>query len=125
MGSMMRTSGASALAAALGLSALIVLGAQEKAPPKDERAPKATAQENYKKICQPCHGVEGKSPLPTMSLADGEWKHGSTTKDIVKTITEGVAGTAMLPNRDKLTKEEILDLAKLVRSFDPNLKPEK
>jgi hypothetical protein len=36
-----------------------------------------------------------------------------------------VAGTAMLPNKDKLSKEEIAALARLVRSFDPKLKPEK
>ena len=85
----------------------------------------AKAEENYTKVCQPCHGPKGKSPLPTMSLVDREWKHGTSTQAIAKTITEGVPGTAMLPNKDKFTKEEILALARLVRSFDPKLKPEK
>ena len=40
-------------------------------------------------------------------------------------IAEGIPGTAMLPNKGKLTPEEILELAKLVRSFDPTLKPER
>lgn len=85
----------------------------------------ARAQKNYQQICQPCHGPKGDSPMPTMSLNDGEWTHGSSTKEIAKTITEGVPGTAMLPNKGKLTPEEIMELAKLVRSFDPTLKPEK
>lgn len=83
------------------------------------------ARENYEKICQPCHGPEGKSPMPTMNLLDGEWKQGSSTAAIAKVIAEGIPGTAMLPNKDKLAKEEILELARLVRSFDPKLKPEK
>ena len=60
-----------------------------------------------------------------MSLVDREWKHGTSTPEIAKTITDGVPGTAMLPNKDKFTKEEILALARLVRTFDPKLKPEK
>ena len=51
------------------------------------------AQENYKKICQPCHGPKGKSALPGMTLADGEWTHGDTIDQIAKTITEGVPKT--------------------------------
>src|ERR671924_540336 len=88
------------------LSGLVTLGAQEKkAPPKTPPPKKPTAAENYAKICQPCHGPQGKSPLPNpdMDLSDNEWKHGSSTKEIVKTITDGVPGTAMLPNKDKLS----------------------
>jgi mono/diheme cytochrome c family protein len=94
------------------------------AKPADAAA-MAKAEENYAKVCQLCHGPKGKSPMPGMSLVDREWKHGTSTAQIVKTITEGVPGTAMLPNKDKFTKEEILALARLVRSFDPSLKPEK
>ena len=122
-----------AVIGAFGLAGLVTLGAAQT-PPKPP-APKpgaakagasaAKAEENYAKVCQPCHGPKGKSPLPGMTLVDGDWKHGSSTQQIAKTITEGVAGTAMLPNKDKFTKEEILALARLVRSFDPNLKPEK
>lgn len=118
-----------------GLAGLVTLGAaqtppkttaQKPLPPKPgPPAAAAKAEENYAKVCQPCHGLKGKSPLPGMTLVDGDWKHGSSTQQIAKTITEGVPGTAMLPNKDKFTKEEILALARLVRSFDPNLKPEK
>ncbi len=121
---MKRVTGVTAVIGALSLLAAATLGAQAKGSPKKTPAD-AKAEENYAKICQPCHGPKGKSPLPMMSLVDGEWKHGSSTQQIAKTITEGVPGTAMLPNKDKLTKAEILALARLVRSFDSALKPEK
>ena len=111
--------------------------AQQQPPPKPapKEAPKAApaakvtpaqekAQENYKKTCQPCHGPEGKSTLPGMTLADGVWTHGGTIDEIAKTISEGVPKTLMLPNKEKFTPEEIRELAKLVRSFDPKLAKE-
>ena len=111
---------------ALGASAAGQTQGQENGEGKAAASPAAAkVLQNYETICQPCHGPKGDSPLPPMSLNDGEWLHGSSTKEIVKTITEGVPGTAMLPNKDKLTEEEILELAKLVRSFDPTLTPEK
>ena len=108
--------------AALVVAAVVSVGAQQKTPPKGKSdPPKPTAEENYAKICQPCHGPKGKSPLPMMSLVDREWKNGTSVEAISKTITEGIPGTAMLPNKDKLSKEEITALARLVRTFDPKL----
>ena len=118
---------------AWSLAGLVTLGASQTSPkpaaPKPAAAQAgaamAKAEENYAKVCQLCHGPKGKSPMPGMSLVDREWKYGTSTQQIAKTITEGIPGTAMLPNKDKFTKEEILALARLVRSFDPKLKPEK
>ena len=75
-------------------------------------------RENYRIACVPCHGPEGKGVLPGTDLTSGQWKHGSTLQAIAKTISEGVPGTAMLPAKDRFTKEEILELARLVRSFE-------
>jgi mono/diheme cytochrome c family protein len=122
---------------AFGLAGWVSLGAAQTPPkPKPpaakppaakpaDAAAMAKAEENYAKVCQLCHGPKGKSPMPGMSLVDREWKHGTSTQQIAKTIAEGIPGTAMLPNKDKFTKEEILALARLVRTFDPKLKPEK
>ena len=124
MKSLMRTGLVVVSVLTLSLSAFAF--APQKPPAKGKLTPaQVKARENYQKVCQPCHGPEGKSPMPMMDLLDGEWKHGSSTAAIAKTITEGIPGTAMLPNKDKFTREEILELAKLVRSFDPKLKPEK
>lgn len=56
--------------------------------------------------------------MKPMSFVGREWKHGARLQDSVKVIGEGVKATAMLPFKEKLTKDEILALAKLVRSFD-------
>lgn len=81
----------------------------------------AKAEEQYRTVCQPCHGVAGAGVLPLMSLSDGDWKHGSGVQDIAKSISDGVKGTAMMPFKDKFTRAEILELARLVRSFDKRL----
>jgi mono/diheme cytochrome c family protein len=78
----------------------------------------------YKSKCLPCHGVEGKSQLPGMSLADGVWKHGTSVKEIAQTITNGVPGTPMIAFKAQLKEDEILLLAHYVRTFDKTLKPE-
>lgn len=80
----------------------------------------AKALEQYSYTCQPCHGEAGKGVLPGTDLAAGKWKHGSTLTAIAKTISEGVPGTVMLPAKDRFSKAEIMELAKLVRSFDKN-----
>ena len=112
----------------LGLAIVRAQEPKQPAKPAAKPAPagKVTpgqlkAQENYQKTCQPCHGPEGKSALPGMTLADGVWTHGASLDEIAKTISEGVPKTVMLPNKEKFTPEEIRELAKLVRSFDPKL----
>jgi mono/diheme cytochrome c family protein len=98
---------------------------QQKEPtktPTKESPAREKALETYKTICMPCHGPDGNAPIKEMSLVDDEWKHGSSQAAIVKTITDGVPGTAMLPNKDKLSRAEIAELAKLVKSFAPTTK---
>ena len=115
------------VAVAVGVAGLTATYAQTPKPPAATKTTpgQEKALKNYSQTCQPCHGPGGKSPMPTMSLVDADWKQGSSTAQIAKTIAEGIPGTAMLPNKEKFTKEEILELAKLVRTFDPRLKPEK
>jgi mono/diheme cytochrome c family protein len=79
----------------------------------------------YAKHCEPCHGRDGKAPVPEMGFIAREWKHGTSTADIVKTIAAGVPATAMLPFKGKLKEPELIALARYVRSLDPRLAPEK
>lgn len=95
----------------------------EQAGKKSAAAEKAA--EGYKTICQTCHLADGKGLTPDMSFNDGVWKHGTTTAAMAKVITDGVPGTVMLSYKDRFTKEEILELVKIVRSFDPKLKGKK
>jgi mono/diheme cytochrome c family protein len=86
-----------------------------------EKSEKIDATELYSTNCQACHGPDGDSPLEPLKFVDPEWKHGSRLQDIVKVVTNGVENTPMLAFKDKLTKEEILAVSKLVRSFDKSL----
>jgi mono/diheme cytochrome c family protein len=81
----------------------------------------AKAEEIYKQKCIVCHAADGNSPLPNMSFADGVWKHGSSVKEVVKTINDGVPGTAMMPFKGQFSAQEIQALARYVRKFDPKL----
>ena len=58
-----------------------------------------------------------------MNFADGKWVHGSKLAEVAKVISEGVAGTAMLPFKAQLSPEQVAALAAYVRAFDKSLKP--
>lgn len=79
----------------------------------------------YRLHCQLCHGANGKAPIPEMAFFERSWKHGTSSAAMAKVITEGVAGTPMLPFKGKLKPEQIQALSKYVRAFDPKLPPEK
>ena len=103
------------------MTALLLLIIAAQAAP----VPREKAVELYTANCQVCHGPSGAgTPLMKDSAFNGrKWKHGTTQAAMVKTITNGVQGTMMLPFKDKLTGEEIAALAALVRSYDKKLKP--
>ena len=79
----------------------------------------------YTKHCQPCHGKNGVSAEAGMGFTARTWKHGSSSAAIAKVIAEGVPTTEMKAFKDLLTTAEITAVAKLVRSFDTRLPPEK
>ena len=79
----------------------------------------------YKTKCAACHLADGKGAQPEMNFTDTKWEHGSSVADIVKVITEGVPGKAMVSFKAQLSEEQIEALALYVRAFDKTLKPEK
>ena len=103
------------VAGVLALAVSVPAGAQTAGSGK-------TAEENYKATCQPCHMADGNAALKPMNFADGEWKHGTAVAGLAKVIAEGVPGTAMMPFKTRFSEQEILELAKYVRRFDPKLK---
>jgi mono/diheme cytochrome c family protein len=116
-----------ALVTGAGTAATHGAAQASKAPAKqagagDTAAADAKAAETYKSKCSICHAMDGNSPLPNMSFADGVWKHGTTVKEMVNTISNGVPGTAMMPFKTQFTPEEIEALARHVRKFDKKLK---
>lgn len=93
---------------------------------KAAAVPRARALELFATNCSICHGPEGAGTPLTKDLAfkgRGKWKHGNRLADVVKTITNGVPATPMLPFQGRLTPAEINALASLVRSFDKTIKP--
>ena len=99
---------------------LLLIIAAQPAPVSREKA-----VELYTATCQVCHGPEGKGSalMKGSAFVGRKWKHGTTQAAMVKTITNGVQGTMMLPFKDKLSAAEIAALASLVRSYDKKLKP--
>ena len=79
------------------------------------------AQELYVQNCQMCHMPDGNAAIKQMNFADGEWIHGTTIKEQVKVVTDGVPATAMMSFKDRLSDQEILALVKYVRAFDKKL----
>lgn len=102
-----------ALGAFAGATVLAAQGAAKAADAK--------AEEIYKQKCIVCHAADGNSPLPNMSFADGVWRHGSSVKQVAKSITDGVPGTAMMPFKGQFSAQEVQALARYVRKFDPKL----
>ncbi len=78
-----------------------------------ERLEWATAA--FEAKCALCHEKDGSSDDPRMNLVDLVWEHGETLADIERTIREGVPGTLMKPHNEKLTPEEIRELAIYVK----------
>lgn len=103
--------------AALGLLAVASTADAQSARPTSNRP----AQELYVQNCQMCHMPDGNAAIKQMNFADGEWIHGTTLKQQVKVVTDGVPGTAMMAFRDRLSDQEIVALVKLVRGFDKKL----
>jgi len=69
-----------------------------------------------------CHGPEGDALVPAQNFTDGEWKRGSSVKQLVDIIRNGVPGTYMVAFKNILTDAELEALARYVRQFDPRLK---
>ena len=126
-----RTIGAGFLAMVMmaGAGSTITLAqAKKKAAAKAAAGPVPTAaeiesaEEIFKTKCAVCHTLDGNSPIPNMNFVDGVWLHGSSVKELLNTITNGVSGTAMMPFKGQFTEGEVAALARKVRSFDTKLK---
>jgi len=79
----------------------------------------------YRVNCVMCHGPLGKAAIPEMAFVGRKWKHGTTSTDMAKIITDGVAGTPMMAFKGKLKPDEIKALASHIRAFDKTLPPDK
>lgn len=90
--------------------------------------------------CRRCHGENGRGNGPNALILKDDWgqhvrpanlwrywdfRGGSSTKDIYKTITTGQAGTPMPSFIDSASNEERWHIANYVRSIGPGARPKK
>lgn len=66
--------------------------------------------------CAACHGPDG-GGLVGPNLTDRHWKKGGAMKDIVRVITRGVPGSAMVAWNQQLSEDEIVDVALFIKSL--------
>ena len=91
-------------------------------------------QEIYKKYCVECHGEQGRgdgprastlAPRPGNLISAGT--SAKTDRELLRTITNGVARTAMRGWKDQLTEEDRLNVLAFIRSLvhfqEPSLTP--
>jgi len=75
----------------------------------------------FRQECVFCHGVSAHGGMRGPDLTTGPWTHGGSDADLAATITNGVAGTAMPPNR--LTEEEVWQIIAWLRSVQQPAAP--
>jgi cytochrome c oxidase cbb3-type subunit I/II len=69
-------------------------------------------KENYIKICAACHGIEGAGIPPAFpSLVDGEWLHGSSPEEVVRSIANGYPEKGMIAYKNQLPANQIEQVA--------------
>src|SRR4249920_2205701 len=100
----------SSLAVGLVVLVTLPLRGQVGAPPAAQSPPQpvvtnATAVTQgavlFRQECVFCHGVSARGGMRGPDLTTGAWSHGGADADLVRTITDGVPGTAMPPNNLK------------------------
>lgn len=79
--------------------------------------PKAVTQGAvlFRQECVFCHGVGARGGMRGPDLTTGSWNHGGSDADLARTISAGVPGTAMPPNR--LTADEIWQVVAYLRTL--------
>ena len=75
----------------------------------------------FRQECVFCHGVSARGGMRGPDLTTGSWSHGGSDAELAATISAGVPGTAMPPN--KLTEEEIWQIVAYLRTLQQPVTP--
>src|SRR5882762_1594159 len=70
----------------------------------------------FRQECTFCHGVAARGGMRAPDLTTGSWSHGGSDAELARTISGGVPGTAMPPN--KLTDDEIWQIVAYLRTLE-------
>jgi mono/diheme cytochrome c family protein len=109
--------------AALAMSATFVAQADDLSALVDSKAAAHTGKATYLRLCQYCHGADGKAleniDFEATNLTDpSRYRYGTEPVAIFNSIKNG-AGNDMLPFKDKLTDEQIWQLVSFILSIGP------
>lgn len=78
----------------------------------DSQADLDAGKDNYLKVCAACHGPEGAGIPPAFpSLIDGEWLHGGSPAEVVRSISEGYPVKGMIAYKNQFSEKQITQLA--------------
>lgn len=107
------------------LAGVLVPAAAQEESTKAKAPDLKIGQSVYTSKCAFCHGEKGDGQGPSGkflkpppgNFIDTEWIHGGEMEDLVKTIKEGVKGTAMVGFANTLTEDEIRSVAAYVKQF--------
>jgi len=97
-----------------------------KSPIADSATAVREGRKTYLRLCQYCHGADGKaqanpdSEAPSLRNPD-EWRYGSTDGELFVSIRDG-AGHEMPAFGEKLNEKQIWQLTHYVRSIGPKEK---
>jgi cytochrome c oxidase cbb3-type subunit 3 len=91
----------------------------------------AACMESYRKLCQVCHGADGrgtpmKQAMPAIpDFTNATWQEGRTNPELLISITDG-KGAQMPAFSDRLNNDQAHDLVSLIRAFkETSAKPNK
>ena len=70
----------------------------------------------FRQDCAYCHGVSARGGMRGPDLTTGSWTHGGSDAEVAATISAGVPGTAMPPN--KLTDDEVWQVVSYLRTLE-------
>ena len=134
----------SPMLASVALVAAVALSCG-RAPPLEYEASdwaKASAEEGrllFRAVCAGCHGQDGRADVPAAKvyfppprdLTRGEYRFRTTASgiipqrdDLVRTIAEGLPGTAMPGWRDQLEARQLMSLVLFIESLSPRFQDE-
>lgn len=105
----------------LALAVTGIAGAGAAQAPAPAAAPDGAAL--YRQQCRSCHGIKGVPPRAMLSIysglksfADSAWVTANSEQAIV-TVLENGSGKDMKSFKEKLTKDEMVAVAKYVRTL--------
>ena len=96
---------------------------QQVSPLADSKAAARAGKATYLRLCQYCHGADGKAleniDFEATNLTDpSRYRYGTDAMAIFNSIKNG-AGDDMLPFKDKLSDEQIWQVVSFILSIGP------